>query len=152
MRSIRQDLAPLAERLGAVQHNCRGAPQRRKPARAAAEAETLRWQTFGARTARRLVLAILAVVFLLGALIVLHIVAWHWLSTDHDLAIHWAALAVGGFDLVVTIFMLWLSRRSTPSRTEVEAFEVRQRAIAGLKSPLSVAQLALPALRFTARR
>ena len=121
-------------------------------ARIAVDAEVLRWQTFGSRIVTRLVLVVFAVVFLLGALTVLHFAAWHLLSIDLGIGNYWAGLAVGGFDLLVTIVLILLARRSTPSRTEREAVEVRQRAIAGLKSPLSVAQLAVPALRFSTRR
>jgi hypothetical protein len=116
-------------------------------AQIAAEAEGVRWRAFGSRIVARLVCAIVALVFLIGALAVAHIAAWYWLRIDMGLAFYWAALAVGGFDLVVAFTLLMLANRSGPSRTEREALEVRQRAIAGLMSTMSMAQLVLPALR-----
>ena len=88
----------------------------------------------------------IALVFLLGALAVAHIAAWYWLRVDMALAFYWSALAVGGFDLLVAVILLLLASRSAPSRTEREALEVRKRAVAGLTSTLSLAQLALPLL------
>jgi hypothetical protein len=115
-------------------------------ARIAAEAESVRWRAFGNRLITRLVFAVIALAFFIGALAVAHVAAWYWLRINMGLAFYWAALIVGGFDLVAAVILLLLAGRSTPSRTEREALEVRQRAVAGLTSTLSLAQLVLPAL------
>jgi len=123
-------------------------------ARIAADAEVLRWRAFGARTLTRVVCALVALIFVVGALTIAHIAAWFALRIEAGLAYYWAALILGGFDLVVALILLSVAGRSTPSRVEREALEVRQRAIAGLTTTLSLAQLALPMLRVanTARR
>jgi hypothetical protein len=115
-------------------------------ARIAAEAEGVRWRAFGARLVTRLVLAVIALAFFIGAIAVAHVAAWYWLRIDVGLAFYWSALAVGGFDLVVALILLLLANRSAPSRTEREALEVRQRAVAGLRSTFSLVQMILPAL------
>lgn len=116
-------------------------------ARIAADAEVLRWQAFAARTITRMVCAIVAAVFLLGVLAIAHVAAWYALRVDAGLAFYWTALAIAGFDLIVAVILLLVARSSTPSRVEREALEVRQRAVAGLGSTLSLAQLALSIVR-----
>lgn len=102
----------------------------------------------------RIVYAVVAAVFLLGVLATAHVAAWYALRIDAGLAFYWTALIVAGFDLIVAVILLMMARSSAPSRVEREALEVRQRAIAGLSSTLSIAQLAFPVIRIatTARR
>ena len=45
------------------------------------------------------------------------------------------------------IILLFLASRSSPSRVEVEALEVRRNALAGIGSALSLTQMVLPVLR-----
>ena len=116
-------------------------------ARIAADAEILRWQAFTARTVTRLVCAFIALIFVVGALAIGHVAAWFALRIYAGLQFYWVALVLGGVDLFVALILLLVALRSTPSRVEREALEVRQRAIAGLGTTLSLAQLALPALR-----
>jgi hypothetical protein len=114
--------------------------------RIAADAEVLRWQGFASRTATRVVCALIALIFVVGALAIAHFMAWYALRVDAGLQFYWAALILAGVDLLVAVVLLLVALRSTPSRVEREALEVRQRAIAGLSSTLSIAQMALPLL------
>ncbi len=115
--------------------------------RIAADAEVLRWRAFAGRTVTRLVCALIALIFVIGALTFAHVAAWYALRIDAGLQFYWVALILGGADLIIAFVLLLMANRSTPSRVEREALEVRQRAIAGLTTTLSLAQLALPALR-----
>jgi|SRR3954453_22127498 len=114
--------------------------------RIATDAEILRWQAFGGRLVTRIVFALVAVIFVIGALAIAHVAAWYALRIDAGLQFYWCALILGGIDLIMAIILLLMASRSTPSRVEREALEVRQRAIAGLTTTLSLAQLALPLL------
>ena len=116
-------------------------------ARIAAEAEAVRWRAYGERVLVRIICAVVALLFLIGVVAVAHVAAWYWLRSDLGLTFYYTALAVGGFDLAVAAALLWFANRSKPSRVEREALEVRQRAVAGLTTTLSLAQLAIPALR-----
>jgi len=114
--------------------------------RIAADAEVLRWRAFTARTLTRIVCAVVAAVFVIGALTIAHVAAWYALRIDAGLQFYWCALILGAVDLLIAVVLLMTAMRSTPNRVEREALEVRQRAIAGLSSTLSLAQMALPIL------
>ena len=116
-------------------------------ARIAAEAEGVRLRGMATRMVMRVVLAVIALLFGIGAIVFAHIAAWYWLRIDRDMSFYPTAGLLGGFDLLVAIILLLLASRSGPSRVEKEALEVRQRAIAGIESTLSLTQLVLPALR-----
>ncbi|HEX3573125.1 MAG TPA: hypothetical protein VHU42_00880 [Rhodopila sp.] len=57
---------------------------------------------------------------------------------------------LGGADLLIAIILLLLASRSSPSKVEIEAREVRRKAIEGIGSALTLTQMALPLLRFVA--
>jgi len=115
--------------------------------RIAAEAETVRWQAFAARTVTRLACACIALVFVIGAVTFAHLAGWYWLRISWALNFYETALVLGGFDLVVAGVLLFIASRSGPSRTEREALEVRRRAVAEMVRMLTLAQLLLPMLR-----
>jgi hypothetical protein len=116
-------------------------------AQIAAEAETVRWQAFAARTFARLVCACIALVFVIGALTFAHLAGWYWLRISWGLNFYETALLLGGFDLVVAALLLFIASRSGLSRTEREALEVRKQAVAEMVRMLTLAQLLLPLLR-----
>ena len=88
---------------------------------------------------------IVALGFLAGAVVFAHLAAWFWLR------LHWeslhAALIVAGADLVLAILLALLAARSAPSRVELEALAVRQRAIDSATSTLAFSALAMQLLR-----
>jgi len=117
-------------------------------ARIAAKAELVRLRGMATRMATRVVLAIIALLFLLGTLIFVHIEGWFFLRMYVALSSYASAAILGGIDLLIAVILLLLARSSTPSRTEREALEVRQRAVEGMRSAANMTQLALPAVRF----
>jgi len=120
-------------------------------ARIAAEAELLRLRRIAQRTATRVVLALVAAVFLLGTLACLHIAAWFWLRISAHIAAPYAALILAGADLVLALLLLMFAARSSPSRAELEALEVRKRAIQNIGGTMAWMTLALQLLRTLAR-
>jgi hypothetical protein len=116
-------------------------------ARIAAEAEGLRLRGMMTRIVTRVIFAIIAAFFLLGALAFAHVAAWYEIRTALNQTYLATAGSLGGADLVIAIILLLLASRSSPSRVEVEAREVRRKALEGLASALSLAQLVLPLLR-----
>lgn len=116
-------------------------------ARIAAEAEGVRLRGLVTRIVTRAIFAVVASIFLLGALTFGHIAAWYGIRVGLDQSFLAAAGILGGADLLVAIILLVLASRSTPSRTETEALEVRRRALEGVGSALSLTQMVLPVLR-----
>jgi hypothetical protein len=116
-------------------------------ARIAAEAEGVRLRAMATRMVMRVVFAVVALVFLLGAIAFAHFAAWYWLRTDMAQSFYIATGIVGGADLVIALILGFLAGRSTPSRVEQEALEVRRQAIIGIGSFMSMTQMIVPALR-----
>ena len=117
-------------------------------ARVAAEAEGVRLRAMVARMVTRAAYAAVALVFLLCALGFAHVAAWYAISSRLALTPIETAGVLGGVDLVIAIILALLARRSTPSRVEREALQVRREAVANLRSAVNVTQVALPLLRF----
>jgi hypothetical protein len=116
-------------------------------ARVAAEAEGVRLRGFASRIIMRAILGLIALLFVLGAIAFAHLAAWYWLRTGLDQTPLLAAGILGGVDLLAAIILGVLSMRSTPSRVEVEALDVRRKAIQGIGSGLSLTRLVIPILR-----
>jgi Na+/H+ antiporter NhaA len=114
-------------------------------ARIAAEAEGLRLRHRAQRTVVRVVLAMIALIFLVGTLSFLHIAAWFWLrqSWEHQ----YAALILAGADFVLALMLALLAMRSSPDRAELEALAVRQRALEGATASIAWSALAVQVLR-----
>lgn len=102
----------------------------------------------------RAVLAVVALLFVIGVLVLAHIAAWYFLRFDAALPFYAATAIVGGIDLFIAIILGLFAARSTPSRVEREALAVRRQAVVGIKSFASLTQFALPALQManTVRR
>jgi hypothetical protein len=118
--------------------------------RIAAEAEGVRLRGFAARIAMRAAFAAVALVFLLAVLALVHIAAWYALFSIAGLSFLASTGIVGGVDLVIAIILGLVARSSKPTEVEVEALDVRRRAVQGLPSTMSVSQLMLPALEAAA--
>jgi hypothetical protein len=113
-------------------------------ARIAAEAEGVRLRGMMARMVTRAIFAVIALFFILGAVTFAHIAAWYEIRVALDLSYLATAGILGGADLLLAIILLFLASRSTPSRVETEAREVRRQALQGLGSALNLTQLVLP--------
>ena len=116
-------------------------------ARIAAEAEGVRLRGMMTRMLTRVIFAVIALIFLVGALTFAHVAAWYGLRVGLEQSYLAATGILGGVDLVLAIILLVLASRSSPSRVEVEAIEVRRKALEGITSALSVTQMALPVMR-----
>jgi hypothetical protein len=116
-------------------------------ARIAAEAEGVRLRGMMTRIVTRVIFAFVALVFVLGALTFGHVAAWYEIRTGLELSFLATAGILGGADLRVALGRLVLAGRSSPSRVEVEALEVRRKAIAGIGSALSLTQMLVPIVR-----
>jgi hypothetical protein len=116
-------------------------------ARIAAEAEGLRLRTQVQRTITRLVMGVVGGIFLFAMLVWVHITVWFWLRVD----IHWsqaiAALIITGGDAVLAAFFALLAARSSPRRVEIEALEVRRKALDSAGRSLTFSAGLVPALR-----
>jgi hypothetical protein len=113
----------------------------------AAEAEGVRLRGFVSRVAVRAVLLMVAMLFLLGAVAFAHIAAWYWLRTGLNQSFPATAGILGGADLLLAIILAFAATRSRPSRVELEALEVRRKAIVAIGGTFSLASLVIPILR-----
>src|ERR1700693_1138423 len=118
-------------------------------ARIAAEAEGLRLRYSAQRTVVRAVLGMIALAFLLSALVFGQIAAWYWLRVSWDRPA--AALILGGGELVLAAIFGLLAARSSPGRIEREALAVRRRAVEGATSSLAFSALVTQLLPLAVR-
>jgi hypothetical protein len=109
--------------------------------RLAYEAETMRLRHHARRTISRLVLGCFALVLLLGAAAFGHVAAWYWLRTY--MAGQYVALIFAGIDLLLAAVLATLAARSTAGHLEVEALEVRRRALDDAAGSLSLMAIAV---------
>jgi hypothetical protein len=114
-------------------------------ARIAAEAEGLRLRQRVRRTAVQAVFGVIALAFLIGAVAFVHVAAWCWLRLSWEG--QYAALMLAGADLLIAVLLGLLATRSSPSRIELEALAVRQRALEGATTTLAWSTMALQVLR-----
>ena len=110
--------------------------------RVAAEAEILRIRHLLKRQGMRAVLGLAGVVFILGVLVLANIAGWQVLRL-YVSAIS-ATLIMLGVNLLIAAIFGVLAARSSPSRTEREALEVRRRALQEARSSVALGAL-LPA-------
>lgn len=105
--------------------------------KAAAAAEALRLRAIFHRQRLRAVYGIAAVIFAIATLVLLHVVL-------HEVAALWLTtiqsdLVVLVFDLAIAGIAALLGLRDSPDTIEVQALEVRQRAVAELKQVRTLA-------------
>ena len=96
-------------------------------AQTAMEAESLRLRYQMRRTVMRVLFSFIATMFVLGAIISGHAAAWYWLR--ELMAEHYAALVIGGADLLAALVLLAIAARSSPGPVEREALALRRRAL-----------------------
>jgi hypothetical protein len=102
----------------------------------ATQAEILRIQHMLKRQGMRAAFGLAALVFVLGALVLAHIIGWQLLRL-YVSAIY-ASLIMLGVDLVIAALFGLLAARSSPSREEHEALDLRQQALHQARSSLAL--------------
>lgn len=108
-------------------------------AKIAVEAEILRIQHMLKRQGMRAVFGLLAVIFALGILVLTNVAGWQLLQ-QHTQEIYATLIMLGVNLLFAAIFGL-LAARSSPSRTERDALEIRRRALHEARSTLALGAL-----------
>ena len=105
----------------------------------AAEAEIFRYRCMVARQGRRAAFGAVALVFVLAVLVLGEVAAWF------ALYLRFAAipttLILLGINLIIAVTFGLLAMRSSPSRAEREALQVRQQSLDAARGALSFAAL-----------
>lgn len=109
-------------------------------AKVAASAEALRLRRIAHRQGMRAAYGAGAVVFAIGVLVLIHVVAYNALLGVVSPVV--AAAILLGFDLVVAGVLAFLAMSNTPDAIEVEAKQVREQALTELRSSLGVMAIA----------
>jgi hypothetical protein len=102
----------------------------------AAQAEILRLQHMLKRQGMRAAFGLVAVIFFIGALVLANIAAWQ--SVRLYLAPIYASLVMLGVNLLISAVFGILASRSSPSRHEREALDVRREALREARSSLAL--------------
>ena len=118
-------------------------------ASAAAQAEVLRLKRLVRRQILRVVFGAVCVVFLLGALALLHVVAFIALA-PHVAPLGDSAILLG-FDALVAVVFGVLAARGAPDAVETEAKRLRNQSIQAMKESLAFATLLGPTGRVAER-
>ena len=105
----------------------------------AAEAEILRIQFMLKRQGVRAAFALVALIFVLGVLVLANVAAWQVLRLYIEPI--YATLVLLGVNLVIAVIFGILAARSSPSSTERDALQVRQRALREARSSLALGAL-----------
>ncbi|HVC63219.1 MAG TPA: hypothetical protein VND19_23005 [Acetobacteraceae bacterium] len=92
-------------------------------------------------------IGLIALMFLGWALAFVHVAVWYWLREAVGWAAPGTAMALAGGDLVIAGFLVLLMARSSPGRVEMEALQVRQRALDSAAGSLALTTVLLPVLR-----
>ncbi len=115
----------------------------------AIEAEILRYKSMAARHGRRAAFGVVAFIFGLGFLITLEIAGWQAIRM-YIMPIY-ATLCVTGFNLLIAAGFAMIALRSSPGRAEIDALEVRKKAVQALQTSMTISAL-VPAAGYLWRR
>lgn len=118
-------------------------------ARVAAEAEVLRWRRRVRRTIIRAMLGAVGAVFLLTGLSFAHVAVFQ--AIHNSFGPTSSALIVFGGDLLIALILLVLASFSSPDRVEIEALQVRERAVQQIEETVATAALVAPVARLIGR-
>ena len=110
----------------------------------------LRLRAMARRTASRAILAVVAILFMLIALALVHVVAVLALAGHMDLL--QAVLIVLAVDLVAAVVLGLFAARSAPSAAEREALALRREAWRNLRQDFMLASLVSILVRLLRRR
>lgn len=102
------------------------------------------------RIVLRAVFGVIALVFLLGAIVFAHLVVWYWLREGLGQSLPAAAGIFGGADVLLAVILGVAATRSSPSRVELEALEVRRQAVTAIGGAFSLVGLVVAVLRIAA--
>jgi len=116
-------------------------------ARIAAEAEGVRLRGFASRIVVRAILVLIAVFFVLCTIGFVHLAMWYWLRINLNQTFLATAGILGGADLLIAMVLGFVATRSSPSRVELEALEVRRKAIVAIGGTFSLVSFVIPILR-----
>jgi hypothetical protein len=105
----------------------------------AAEAEILRIQFMLKRQGIRAAFGLVALIFILGVLVLANVAVWQVLRMYIEPI--YATLVLLGINLVIAVIFGILAARSSPSSTERDALQVRQRALREARSSLALGAL-----------
>ena len=108
-------------------------------AKVAIQSEILRYKAMAARQGRRAAFSLLALIFGFGFLITLEIAIWQVLRM-YILPIY-ATLCLLGFNLLIAVAFGFVAMRSSPSRAEIDALDVRKTAVKALQRSLTMGAL-----------
>jgi ribose/xylose/arabinose/galactoside ABC-type transport system permease subunit len=105
----------------------------------AAEAEILRIRHMLKRQGMRAALGFVAIVFALGVLVLANVAGWQVLRLYVPPI--YATLIMLGINLLIAVIFGLLAARSSPSRAEREALEIRGRALREARTSLALGAL-----------
>jgi hypothetical protein len=105
----------------------------------AAQAEVLRLQHMLKRQTRRAAYGLVVAVFALGVIALANVAGWQVLLLY--VSPIYATLILLGINLVIAAIFGLLAARSSPSRTEQEALDLRRRALHEARSSLALGAL-----------
>ncbi len=114
-------------------------------AQIALQAEGLRLRRLARRTAVRVSMVLVALPFLLACFGFFETALWEWLS--RHLLPEFAALITAGVNLVIAGVLLLIAALSRDSRVEIEALQVRQRALEDATRQFTIAAMVTPVVR-----
>jgi hypothetical protein len=123
-----------------------------KLARVAADAEILLLRRKLQTLQRRAIYGVVAAVFAVGVLILLHVMAYLALETFAHLTPFISVCIVGGVDLALVIIFALLASGKMPDPVAEEAIQLRDQSIAQMKTSMSAAAVLVPAGRFLGRK
>jgi len=119
-------------------------------ARIAAEAEVLRLRRIAVKTGFRAAYGVLALVFVIAALCLLHVAFWLFLT--RYVGPVGSALIVMGVDLLIAVIFGALAARSGPDKIEQEAIQIRRTALQQIKRSFTLMMMLVPVTRQLRRR
>ena len=111
----------------------------------AVEAEGLRLRERVKRAVTQILFGILAMVFLMGAIIFAHVALWFWLRQYWEP--HAIALMLGAGDVLIALICGLLAVHFSPGRHELDAMTIRNRAWENAKGSLSMTAIVFRVLR-----
>jgi MFS family permease len=113
-------------------------------ARVAAEAEGILLRRHVRRIVIRVMLAAVALLFLMGALAMLHVAFWLQVSPSWGPVV--TALALAGIDAVIAAIIALLAARDTQDKVMTDAVAVRNLALNEMRSAVTITAMLRPVL------
>jgi hypothetical protein len=116
-------------------------------AQIAAQAEGVRWRRRAKRAVTQVICLVLGLPFLLAAFGFLETAFWSYV-VQHFQPVYAALIVMGGNMLVVLLLLVLAMRRGSHDTVELEALEVRRRALESAQRSISIAAMAGPIAGF----